>query len=498
MSQINIQNLTFAYPNSSENVFENVNLIIDTDWKLGLIGRNGRGKTTLLKILLNELEYRGRISYSTTFDYFPYVLQESNKLSIDILQDIYPEYELWEVIKKMEELKLPDDVLYKNFSLLSSGEQTKLLLALLFTKENNFLLIDEPTNHLDSESRVCVKDFLSKQKGFIVVSHDRDFIDSCCDHILSINKNNIDLQKGNFSSWFKNKQDEDNLELEKNEKLKREISRLKDSAIQTKAWSNKVEKSKNGTLDSGNKLDKGYVGHKSAKMMKRSKSIEKRRLKSIEEKESLLKNIETSEALTLALSKTNSEKVLIELKDVSIFYGENKVVENFSLCLHPGEKVALCGCNGCGKSSIIKAIKREVEFTGNIYINRETNISFINQNYNEVNQNLDEFASENKLDKTKFFTLLIKLGFTRGELENNTLNLSAGQKRKVLIAKSLCSHANVFIWDEPLNYIDVFSRIQIENVIKQSNATILFIEHDKTFTENVASRVIYLNKFSAS
>ncbi|GJM67834.1 hypothetical protein HMSSN036_00500 [Paenibacillus macerans] len=117
-------------------------------------------------------------------------------------------------------------------------------------------------------------------------------MDNCVDHILSINKTNIEIQKGNFSDWWENKQLQDNYELSKNEKLKKDIKRLSEAAKRTSNWSHEVEKTKNGTRNSGSKVDKGYVGHKAAKMMKRSKSMEQRQQSAIDEKSKLLKNIE--------------------------------------------------------------------------------------------------------------------------------------------------------------------------------------------------------------
>lgn len=127
------------------------------------------------------------------------------------------------------------------------------------------MLIDEPTNHLDASARERVSAYLAKKKGFILVSHDRRFLDGCVDHILSINKTNIEVQSGNFSSWMENFQRQQAFEAAKNERLKKEIGRLKKAAKQSSTWSDKVEASKVGAAD------KGYVGHKAAKMMKRAK-----------------------------------------------------------------------------------------------------------------------------------------------------------------------------------------------------------------------------------
>ena len=493
MAQINIQNLTFGYDGASKNVFENASFSFDTNWKIGLIGRNGRGKTTLLNLLLGNMEYSGNISRNVHFDYFPYEVRDKKKTAIDILPEIYPEYDLWEVMKKLHDLELDEECLYQPFETLSNGQQTKLLLAVLFTKENKFLLIDEPTNHLDFQSRECVKRFLNKEKGFIVVSHDRDFIDACVDHIISINKNNIEIQKGNFSSWWENRKNQDNFEMNQNQKLKKDIARLEESVAQTQRWSDKVEKTKNGTRIAGLRPDKGAIGHKAAKMAQRSKAIEFRQNKAIEAKSKLLKNIEKQDDLFLN-SKHLKDNVLIEVKNLSIFYGEKKIFEGLNFSVENGDRVAICGQNGSGKTSLLKFILGEdIKYSGSIYKSGRLKISYISQKYDWLCGTLVDFAKENNIDQTRFLTMLIKLGFSRNLFDANLQDFSEGQKKKVLIAKSLCEEANLYVWDEPLNYIDVISRIQIEELLKDANITLIFVEHDNAFVRNIATKRVQIN-----
>ena len=259
MSLISVNNLTFGYDGNLNNVFENVSFNIDTDWKLGLIGRNGKGKTTFLKLLLEKYEYRGTISKSVEFDYFPFEVKNKDKITIEIVNEIAPNIEDWEIIKELNLLNTDAEILYRNFYLLSGGEQIKVLLISLFLKGNNFLLIDEPTNHLDLETRNNLVEYLKKKKGFIVVSHDRNFLDKVVDHIISINNTNIDIQKGNFSSWQENKNAQDNFELIQNEKLQKDINRLGVSARNTSDWSNKIEKTKYNHSGSKEMIDRGYV-----------------------------------------------------------------------------------------------------------------------------------------------------------------------------------------------------------------------------------------------
>ena len=246
MSLINIQNLTFSYDGSYDNIFENVSFQLDTDWKLGFTGRNGRGKTTFLNLLLGKYSYSGKISASVSFEYFPYKVEDKTAVTIDIVEQIYPDYQYWQIAKELNLLDVSEEVLYRPFNTLSNGEQTKVLLAVLFLKENSFLLIDEPTNHLDMQAREIVSRYLNSKKGFILVSHDRAFLDGCVDHILSINKTNIEIQQGNFSSWLANKEMQDNFELAENAKLKKEIRRLTETAQEKARWSDVADRRKVG------------------------------------------------------------------------------------------------------------------------------------------------------------------------------------------------------------------------------------------------------------
>lgn len=492
MSLINVTNLTFSYEGSYDTIFENVNFQIDTDWKLGFTGRNGRGKTTFLNLLLDKYDYVGSISANVTFEYFPYEVQEQENFTIDIIREISPNSMDWEIVKELSLLDIDDEVIYRQFYTLSKGEQTKALLAAMFLKENSFLLIDEPTNHLDAEARKKLSNYLSKKKGFILISHDRAFLDNCVDHILSINKTNIEIQKGNFSSWWRNKELQDGFELAENEKLKKDISRLSNSAKRTSAWSDNVESSKYGTTNSGSKLDRGYVGHKAAKMMQRAKNIEARQQNMIEKKSKLLKNIESNESLKIT-QLTFQDKKLVELTDVSIHYEDRTVCEGVNFTVEQGERIAILGKNGSGKSSILKLICGEdITHSGIVRKNNQLCISYVSQDTSDLYGGLSEYAYKHSIDESLFKSILRKLDFSREQFEKNMEAFSGGQKKKVLIARSLCEQAHLYIWDEPLNFIDVISRMQIEKLLMEYQPTILFVEHDRAFCENVATKTIRL------
>lgn len=492
MSLININNLTFSYDGSFDNIFENVSFQIDTDWKLGLTGRNGRGKTTFLKLLMKQFEHSGSIQASVDFDYFPYEVKDLGRDTLAVVDEVASEYEYWRLQKELSLLDVDEEVLYRAFGTLSNGERTKVLLAALFLKESNFLLIDEPTNHLDMNAREKVGQYLNSKRGFILVSHDRTFLDQCIDHILSINRSNIEIQKGNFTTWQQNKELQDRFEIAENEKLKREIKGLTEAARQTAAWSDKVEQTKNGQKVSGIKPDKGYIGHKAAKMMQRSKNLRNRQENAIEEKGSLLKNIETADRLSIKPISYHSSR-LAEAEKLSIFYDGRAVLEDVSFEVNAGERVALIGKNGSGKSSILKLIMGEdIEHEGTLRLGSGLVISYISQDTSILKGNLKEFARQEKIDESLFKAILRKLDFERVQFEKNMEEFSEGQKKKVLIAKSLCQQAHLYIWDEPLNFIDVISRIQIEDLIADCNPTMIFVEHDRSFNNSIATKQIYL------
>ena len=495
MSLINVKNLTFGYDGSYNNIFENVSFNIDTDWKLGLIGRNGKGKTTFLKLLQGKYEYKGTISKNVDVDYFPFEVENKEKMAIEIVNNIVPNVQDWEIIKELNLLNTDAEILYRNFNLLSGGEQVKILLISLFLKSNNFLLIDEPTNHLDIETRNNLTSYLKKKKGFIVVSHDRNFLDKIVDHIISINNNNIEIQKGNFSSWKVNKERQDNFEMVQNEKLNKVINKLEIASQNTAKWSNEVEKSKYKTNNLEKTIDRGYLGHKSAKMMKKSKIMEQRIQKAIDEKTNLLKNIDKNDTLKIIPLKSNKTPLIL-VDNLQIKYNNESIFKSISFEVNNGDRIAIIGKNGIGKSSILKLILgKDIEYEGEINIVNNIKISYVSQGTEYLKGSLKNFVYNNEIDESIFKAMLVKMGLSQSDFDTNIQDMSEGQKKKVLIAKSISEQANIYIWDEPLNYIDILTREQIEDAILKYKPTLIFVEHDETFIEKVATTIINLQKY---
>jgi len=341
MSLITLNSIEYYYISPEEKLFNNFSLNISTEWRLGLIGRNGRGKTTLLNLIDKKIvPVKGSIYSDTKTSYFPhYSINQSDKTLNVIKENISPfaylevmmdslsakgdkesmeeygkcleeyqdlnGYEIESMIEKeFNELGLGVDLLNRDFETLSGGEQTKALLVSLFLKKDSYPLIDEPTDHLDMEGRQVLGEYLSKKRGFLLVSHDRHFLDLCIDHIMSINKSDIKITKGNYSQWKYNADLEEEFERKKNESIKREIKSLETAARKRRQWSDKKEKEITGSGD------KGFVSHRSAKIMKRALNIEGRKHKKVEEKKTLLKNIEKERNLKLDVQTKSTGKLL--------------------------------------------------------------------------------------------------------------------------------------------------------------------------------------------
>ena len=490
MSLIQITNLHFTYDGSYDPVFDGVSVQLDTAWRLGLVGRNGRGKTTLLGLLSGELSHGGAIRASVDFVRFPPRVEDPEGMTLDVLEALCPKAEQWQLLRELARLQVPEEALWRPFSTLSGGEQTRALLAALFLEEGRFLLLDEPTNHLDQAGRRLLGEYLAGKSGFLLVSHDRALLDRCADHMLAIERSGLEVQKGNFSTWWENRRRREEFELAENEMLQREIGRLQDAARRTTGWSDAVERSKYGTRNSGLRPDRGYIGHKSAKMMQRAKNIQQRREAAVEEKSALLKNVEKTEALKLAQPRLQ-KTFLLQVRDVAVCRDGMPVGPPVTFELNVGDRVALRGPNGCGKTSLLRLIAGEaLEHTGIVRLPSGLKVSCVAQDSEGLRGDLRDYAREAGLDETLFLAILRKLDFQRVQFEKDLSALSGGQKKKVLIAKSLCEEAHVLLWDEPLNYIDLFSRIQLEELLLSAKPTILFVEHDEVFQERVATKVV--------
>lgn len=443
---------------------------------------------------MGDYEYEGVISASVKFEYFPFAPTWYGENTFETLRAVYDGFADWELSRELNRLGVREEVLERPFQSLSKGEQTKVLLAVLFLKENRFLLIDEPTNHLDAKGRELTARYLAEKKGFLLVSHDRAFLDIATDHTLAINKAGIEVQSGNFSSWYQNRQQRDLFEAAQNERLQKEIRRLEESAAQAKGWADAVERTKigggKGRSETKSMGSRAYIGEKSRRMQQRRKNLERSRLRAAEEKAQLLHQVERQEELCLRPLSYHKE-LLAEGRELSLTYQDTAVFEHVDFRICRGERISLQGCNGSGKSSILRLLAgEEVPVWGDWYRASGLKISYLPQDSSSLRGSIDTYAARYGIDRTLFQTVLRKLDFSRAQFEKNLEFYSEGQKKKVLIARSLCEQAHFYVWDEPLNYIDLYSRMQIEELLLKFEPTLLFVEHDRAFCERIATRTL--------
>ncbi|MFT9191501.1 MAG: ribosomal protection-like ABC-F family protein [Liquorilactobacillus sp.] len=493
MGTIQIKNLSFRYDDMVNNIFNQFSLNIDESWKLGLISRNGRGKTTFLNLLLGKYHYYGKIQSNLHFNYFPQRVSNPTKSVVDVLMDVsgLNNSEVWKIQLEMDRLGLADNLLTRTFSTLSPGEQTKVLLATLFADKETFQLIDEPTNHLDITGRQVVANYLKSKRGFIVVSHDHHFIDQIIDHVLSIDRAKIQLFNGNYDTWQREFDRENQTEKNKNTHLQNEIKRLSTTANQAKHWADNAEKKKSKKAYRGQSnvnLDKGFLSHKSAKVMKRSKSTLQRMEATIDEKKLLLKNIDDVSPLTLNYKQPYQHHVLI-LNDFQVQRNQTILNKPITFDLTKGQRLVLEGPNGLGKTTLIKAILGEKHLIarGSLSFRKEIKVSYLTQEFENISGLLEAYAMQYNVELPMFLNMLRKLGFERSTFTEDLSELSMGQKRKISLARSLCEPANFYIWDEPLNYLDVITRQQIQALILRVQPTMLLIDHDRDFVKTIAT-----------
>lgn len=501
MSNLKISRLSFEYEDSNRYIFKNLNLDLDTDWKLGLIGRNGRGKTTFLNLLRGKYCGTGQIQGNASFSYYPVKIQNSKNITFYELQDQVA-FEQWKLERELTLMNLDPDLLWQPFNTLSGGEQTKILLALSFTDQDSFPLIDEPTNHLDKTSRKQVAEYLNgHDQGYIVVSHDRDFLNQVTDHILAIENTAIHLYQGNYSTYEVTKKRRDDFDREKNKKLTEQVKKLNQEKVQFHNWAAKIEARKKlgmktqHIINRRTRLNKGAIGHQAAKMMKKSINARNRMDKKIAEKEGMLKNIEKVPTLTMNF-QADYHREILQLNDLSLqLKNSRELFKNLTLSLNKHEIIAVEGKNGSGKSTLIKyllGITQNLIAKGSYELIENLKISYLPQEFVMYSGSLKDFAKKYHLSYEALLSNLKKMGFARADFTTRIEKMSMGQQKRVALAKSLTEPANLYLWDEPANYLDVFNQDQLIKLLKSVKPTMLLIEHDPYFITSVADQQIKL------
>lgn len=531
MSSIVFNHVDFHYDEPFKQVFSDLNFVMDTTWRTGLVGANGEGKSTLLNLLAkNLLISAGSIDLSERTRYFP-AKAVHDQCTREVIRDAIAPFTHWQlemdallaagtfesiaafselqekfqrhggyhldasIEREFTSLNLDAGLLSRPYGELSGGERTRASLVGLFITEGVYPLIDEPTNHLDREGRHQVATYLSSKSGFLLVSHDREFLDQSVDHIVAIDTLGAEIVRGNYSTWQQHRDGVELYEQKTRENLNREVKQLKRAATERRAGAAAGEAGKyrsQSGADAHPTLDRGFIGHKAAKQMKRALSAERRIDGNLAEKESLTRYQQKERKL---LIETNDQRHrdLVVVNDISHGFEERKVLNRLSFNLAPGQRIAVTGPNGSGKSTLLRLLSRELSpDEGVIATPGHIVLSFSYQEPVWRSGLLADHLRDVDLDAGKFRQVLGSFGVRGNVFEQQLESFSLGQLKKIDLARSMVMPADVLIWDEPMNYIDVFSRELIEAAILDSKPTMIFVEHDSQFVERVATDIISL------
>jgi lincosamide and streptogramin A transport system ATP-binding/permease protein len=513
--------MSFAYDGSSETIFENVTLNLDSSWKLGLVGRNGRGKSTFLKLLSGELETNaGSISFSNKTVRFPFEIADESiyvlnviKESVggfytkecemkrltevdddasrmayaDLTNDYYEQggYELEaKIAKELSSMNLDSTILDRIYAGLSGGEKTKIRIISMFLQDDNFLLIDEPTNHLDIYARVELSEYLKSKTGYILVSHDQEFLETTVDHILSINKKSITVSKCKFNEWLENKENHEKNEMMRKGEYQKEIKKLEGSSVRMRSWAGHREITKRAGIDSG------YAGKMSAKLMKRAIALEKRKEKRVEEIKGMLADYEIHKTLEIKQDKLLSRKYM-SIRNLSFGYTRKKILDNVSFDINQGDRIWIKGGNGVGKTTLLNLIEGKLKpDSGLVKKHQDIRIIHSIQEPHHSDLTVDEYRRNSLSDETIFNTILDYFDMSTDYLSKPLKNLSSGELKKIEIAKSLSNRSEIYLWDEILNFMDIQFRLQMEEAILRYEPTIIFISHDEAFSKKIATKIV--------
>lgn len=506
-----------------DSILENVNFTVNEYDKIGIIGVNGTGKTTLFKIISGIYGYDsgdiytskdceiGYLEQNTNFhsentileevlevfkdviemekylrDLEHKISEESSNTNSTTLEKLMNEYSnkleafsdmngygyKSEAKGVLKGLGFNDEDMDKPISILSGGEKTRVLLGKLLLKKPTLLLLDEPTNHLDSEAIEWLEVFLKQYKGTVIlISHDRYFLDQVVNRIFEIHNKKLKTYNGNYSDFIKASAIEKELELKKFEDQQKDIKKQEESIERLKAFGRekhlKRARSKEKALAKVDVLDKPEAYRKKAK-------------------------IEFNPSVT-------SGNDVLQLRDISMGYGERILFKDLNLDIYRGEKVALIGANGIGKSTLFKIIMNEITpLSGGIKFGTNVNVSYFHQEQKTLNLDntiIDEIWEDNKqLTQTSLRTMLGAFLFEGEEVFKKISTLSGGERARVAILKLILSNANLLLLDEPTNHLDIDSKEVLEEALSNYTGTIFTISHDRYFLNTVVDKVLVLDE----
>jgi len=516
---INIENLHFSY--GIHEIFKDLNLSINEKKQIGLVGRNGTGKSTLLKLITGELaQERGHISTKNGLS-IGYLAQEPAvaenmtleemltsvfqslidmekrikhigdqiaKSSGDAQEKLMTEFgELQEIFSAKRGFEYPSRIrgvinglgfkpedLDKPFSVLSGGEKTRATLGQILLKEPDLLLLDEPTNYLDIDALQWLEQYLKGYSGtFIIISHDRYFMDKVCASIIEVSQKNIKEYLGNYTHYAVKKRH--NI-MEQNHQYRQQMKEIKHQE----------------------EVIKRFRAYNSIKSSKRAASREKA-LNKIElmDKADIVHNSHFS-----FVPRVRSGNDVLCVSGIKKAFDERILFQNISFEVHRGDKIGIIGPNGAGKTTLFKIIQGKLQAdSGEVHFGQKVHIGYFDQEHQDLkkfyNENLLEamWDVDSKLSEGEIRNILAAFLFVGEEVFKSINTLSGGEKARLLLARLMISQSNFLLMDEPTNHIDMDTKEILESALLQYEGTLLFISHDRYFLNRISNQIY---QFSAN
>ena len=510
---LNIQDVNKIY--NGETILEHINLSIDEKDRIGLIGVNGCGKTTLIKLITKQIlpdhliETDGQVGYSRKIS-IGYLAQmdglEGDSTVINAMRDVFSDVlETAEKMKKLENEGKADTEEYADLftwfeandgynidvkiktvlngmgfgeelfdrivSSFSGGEKTRLAIAKLLLEQPNLLILDEPTNHLDFNTVLWLEDYLNSYNGAIlVVSHDRYFLDKVCTSICEIENKHLTRYKGNYSKFHILKEEQTARRQKEYEIQQKKIDKMEDYVAKNlvRASTSKSAKSRIKALNAMDVIENPAVTHKDA-------------------------------VLNFTYAIEPPEEVLnVRSVDLTVGNGNEKktLLDNISFTVRRGEKLGIVGDNGIGKSTLLKVLQNIIHHNGIVRWNQNVKYSYFEQESESLDKLLTVFDTiKERYPLMTDFEVRSLLGKVRISGENVFKEIgviSGGERAKVCFALIMLEHANVLILDEPTNHLDIYTREVLEDALSRYTGTIIFVSHDRYLLNRISTNVLEL------
>ena len=525
MEYIRAQNTGYRYESNPDSILENVSLFANNTSKIGLIGNNGCGKTTLFKLITGKLkptEGSIIIKPGLRFGYLPQqIALDDDRRIIDYLWQSRPGFaeiesklksckedsvEYAELISEYYELgldrfesemmritagfDLDENQLHLPLSKLSGGEKTKVSIASLLLNDCDLMLLDEPTNHLEVRALVWLENYLKNSRTpFIIISHDRRFLDNCVDEIWELEDKTIRIFKGNYSGYKEQKETERKRMMQQYLNQQKKIKQLKKASLQSRQHSAHHQAQ---TGAHGNAPVYESIGNEAKKTMKIATRVEKRIQMMIEKEQAQKPFIEKMRRIAIE-SEYLKNKVILKTEKLSKSFDGYQVFDNISLEIKNSVKLAIIGPNGCGKTTLLNIISNRMQADDGSYKwAPKADVGFYLQQHEDLKTDstiLDEILQDRYDDQTMARIILGRLNIRRDDVNRRIANLSLGEKSKTALAKLLFNQFNVLILDEPTNHIELSAREALEEALENYQGTLIMVSHDRYLLERITTEV---------